>query len=415
MRIRAVLCSAALATLLLSAAPASQSAAKVFTGMRLIDGTGRPPVENATIVVQNGRIVAAGPASAVRAPAGAERIPLDGTFVIPGLVNSHAHVGDVARDLAAYAKYGVTTVFSLGNDNNAADVIAARDAQSTPTLTRARVFTAGPVLAPKSVDEAKALVAKNAAMKVDIIKIRVDDVLGTEVKMTPDLYRAVIAEAHARGMRAAVHMFYLDDAKGVLDAGADFLAHSVRDADVDSAFVAKLKARNVCLVPTLAREVASFVYESTPSFVTDPLFTKYADPQMVKRAIDPARQAQMRASPATERYKQTLVVASRNLKTLADAGARLSMGTDTGSLGRFPGYFEWMELDLMAKAGLHPAQVLAAATQDAAACVGRAGDLGTLEPNKWADFLVLGADPLADINNVRTLSDVYIAGNRVSR
>jgi imidazolonepropionase-like amidohydrolase len=123
----------------------------------------------------------------------------------------------------------------------------------------------------------------------------------------------------------------------------------------------------------------------------------------------------MRRSTSAQRYKAALTVASRNLKRLSDAGVTIAMGTDTGPMGRFQGYFELMELELMAKAGLTPRQVLAAATRDAARCMQIDRDLGTLERGKWGDFVVLDADPLADIGNVRRIHSVWIAGNRVAR
>src|ERR1700675_4760767 len=127
-------------------------------------------------------------------------------------------------------------------------------------------------------------------MKVDIVKIRVDDTLGTVKKMPAEVYRAVVDEAHKRKLRVAVHLFYLADAKAVLDAGADFIAHSVRDTDVDQEFIAALKKRDVCYCPTLTREVSTFVYESAPKFFTDPLFLKYQDPQTILALQEPARQ-----------------------------------------------------------------------------------------------------------------------------
>jgi imidazolonepropionase-like amidohydrolase len=319
----------------------------------------------------------------------------------------------VLRDLKTYATYGVTTVFSLGDDQEAGFKI--RDAQSTPSLDHARLFVAGPVLAPKSPEEARKLVGEVAAMKADIVKIRVDDNLGTTPKMPPEIYQAVIDESHKKGMRTAVHLFYLDDAKGVLDAGADFIAHSIRDKDVDDAVIAMLKRRDVCVCPTLMREVSTFVYESTPPWFSDPLFLKRADPQAVAQLKEPARQEQMRTNKSAQRYKVALDQASRNLKKLSDAGVTIAMGTDTGPPARFQGYFELMELELMAKAGLSPKQVLASATRAAARCQKLDRDLGTLEPNKWADFVVLDADPLADISNTRKIADVYVAGNRVER
>jgi len=407
-----------------TAQPAAHT--KAFTGARVIDGTDRPPIDNATIVVRDGKVVSVSPAARAQVPPDAERITLQGKTVIPGIVNAHGHVGNtegmeqghysaenVARDLKTYAAYGVTTVFSLGDDQAAG--IAARDSQRTPTLNRARLFVAGPVLAPKTVDEARAQVDETVAMKVDIIKIRVDDNLGTTKKMAPEIYKAVIDEAKKKGARVAVQLFYLDDAKAVLDAGADFIAHSVRDKDVDEPFIAMLKRRDVCYCPTLMREVSTFTYDSTPAWFSDPLFLKHADMKAVNALKEPARQQQMKTSRAAQQYKAGLEVANRNLKKLSDAGVKIAMGTDTGPPARFQGYFELMELEMMAKAGLTPAQVLASATRDAARCMKLDREVGTLEANKWADFVVLDADPLADISNVKKISDVYIAGNRVAR
>lgn len=412
---------AALATL-----PAQSGGVKAFTGARVVDGTDRAPMENATIVVRDGRIVAVGPAARVTIPAGAERVSLTGKTVIPGIVNAHGHVGNtvgldqghysaenVARDLRTYAAYGVTTVYSLGDDEAAG--FAARDAQRVASLDRSRLFVAGPVLAPKSPDDARKLVDEDAAMKVDIVKIRVDDNLGTTPKMAPEIYRAVIDEAHKKGLRVAVHLFYLDDAKAVLDAGADFIAHSIRDKDVDNDLIAMLKRRDVCVCPTLMREVSTFVYESTPAWFSDPFFLKHADRAAVDKLKEPARQKEMHNSRPAKLYKVALEQASKNLKKLSDGGVKIAMGTDTGPPARFQGYFELMELEMMAKAGLTPRQVLASATRDAARCMKLDAELGTLEPNKWADFVALDADPLADISNVRKIAGVYIAGNPVRR
>jgi imidazolonepropionase-like amidohydrolase len=406
--------------------PAQAPSTKAFVGARVIDGTSRPPTDNATILVRDGRIAAIGPAARVTVPAGAAQTSLAGKTVIPGLINAHGHVGDtvgmeqnrysadnVMRDLRTYAAYGVTSVVSLGGDQDPS--FAARDSQQTATLDRSRIWVAGPVLAPNSPDEARKLVADAAAKKIDVVKIRVDDNLGTTQKMSPDIYRAVIDEAHKRGLRVAAHLFYLADAKSLLDAGVDFVAHSVRDADVDEALIGALKRRDVCVCPTLMREVSTFVYESVPPFFSDPLFLKHADAATVAALKEPARQQAMRTSTSAQRYKTALDVASRNLKKLSDAGVTIAMGTDTGPPARFQGYFELMELELMAKAGLTPAQVLAAATRDAARCMKVDNQIGTLESGKWADFVVLNADPLADIKATRSIDAVFIAGNRVAR
>jgi imidazolonepropionase-like amidohydrolase len=403
----------ALAAATVTAGAQQPAGVRAYTGMRLFDGTGSAPIDNATIVVRDGRVAAVGPSAQVTIPSGAERVALTGKTVIPGLINAHGHVNNTSRDLGVYAAYGVTTVYSLGDEKP--DAFAARDGQNTASLNRARVFVAGPVLNPKTPGEARQQVAANVAMKANVIKIRVDDNLGTTPKMDPAIYRAVIDEAHKRGMRTEVHLFYLSDAKAVLDAGADLIAHSVRDLDVDAALIAQMKAGNVCLVPTLMREVSTFVYDTTPAFFSDPLFQKHADPQWVAGIKDPAAQARVKASASAQRYKVALDVAKRNMKKLHDAGVRIAMGTDTGPAGRFQGYFELMEIEMMVESGLTPTQALLAATRDAAACQQIDRELGTLSANKWADFVVLNADPLANISNIRQIDSVYIAGNRIQR
>ena len=406
----------AAATFVCALAPSLSSAqapsSRAFTGLTLIDGSDRAPVPNATIVVRDGRVVAVEPAASVNVPAGAERVALNGKTVIPGLINAHGHVTD-PKDLRTYAAYGITTVFSLGGEP--ASVFAARAEQGTPALDRARVFVAGPVLTAGTPEEARTQVADVAAQKVDIVKIRVDDNLGTTPKMAPEVYRAVMDEAHKRGLRVATHLFYLADAKALLAAGSDFIAHSVRDADVDADFISAIKRRGVCYSPTLMREVSTFVYESTPEFFSDPFFLAHANAEWVATLKQPARQEAMRTSPSAQRYKAALEVARRNLKKLSDAGVPIAMGTDTGPTGRFQGYFELMEIEMMVKAGLTPRQALASATRDAARCIKLDRELGTIEPGKWADFVVLDANPLADIANVRRIASVYIAGNKVAR
>ena len=129
--------------------------------------------------------------------------------------------------------------------------------------------------------------------KPDWVKIRVDDNLGTTPKMTPAVYRAVIEEAHRRGLRVAAHIFYLEDARGLLEAGVDYVAHSVRDRDVPPDFVAAVARRGVPFCPTLMREVSTFVYADEPAFFADPFFLKEADPAVV---------AELKAAERRERF-----------------------------------------------------------------------------------------------------------------
>ncbi len=375
-------------------------AVQAFTGGRVLE----PAIEKATIIVRDGRIEQIGPAGKIKIPAGAEKIDLTGKTVLPGLINSHGHVTEEnpQRQLELYARYGITTVFSLGGEGE--PHFKLRDSEPTG---RARIYVAGPVITSES------MVEQVAAMKPNLMKIRYDDMLGTTKKMSPEVAKAIIEGAHRHKLPLAAHIFYLDDAKYLLQSGADFIAHSIRDKEVDAETIALLKKRDICVCPTLTREVSTFIYESRPAFFDDPFFLRDADKKMVDQLLEPKRQEAMRRSESAQRYKKALEMASQNLKKLSDAGVRIAMGTDTGPPGRFQGYFEHMEMELMAKAGLTPAQILKSATSDAAKCMGVAGKLGTLQKGAWADLLVLDKNPATDIKNTRSIHSVWIAGKKI--
>jgi imidazolonepropionase-like amidohydrolase len=272
---------------------------------------------------------------------------------------------------------------------------------------------AGPVITAKTPEDARAAVDDAAKLKPDWIKIRVDDNLGATAKMPPDVYTAVIEQAHKHGLRVAAHLFYLDDAKGLLRAGVDLLAHSIRDAPVDREVTDLMNARGVCLCPTLMREVSTFVYESRPAFFDDPFFRRDVDPKVVAALEDPARQAGVAASRSAQAYKKALDVARRNAKALHDAGVPIASGTDSGPPARFQGYFEHLELEELVRSGLTPSAALVAATGDAARCLGLADRIGTIQPGRYADLIVLSKNPIADIRNTRTIESVWISGNQV--
>ena len=396
-----------------------------FFGATIIDGSGADPIENGVLVVRDGKIEAVGPAEAIEVPADAERIDVSGKTIIPGIIVTHGHVGqtkglesgpdnyteaNVLNQLGRYARYGVTTVVSLGGDLEPG--FRLRDAQETSELDRTRLYVAGSALAGQTAEEAVAMIDEKANAGVDFIKLRVDDNLGTIEKASPEFYQAAIQRAHERGLKVTSHLYYLEDAKGLLNADVDFVAHSIRDQEVDDELIGLMKERNVCLTPTLTREMVSFVYEDVPEFFEDPFFLKEADPEILEQLKAPERQQSVRDSKAAQTYKQALVVASKNVKTLADGGVTVAFGTDSGPPSRFQGYFEHLEMELMAEAGLTPMQVLTAASGNAARCLGLEG-LGMLAAGNWADFVVLNADPLADIQNTRSIESVWIAGNEV--
>ena len=428
----------------------------VVVGVHVWDGTGAPPTELAVVQIADGRILSIEPVfggddvsseavdtAAVLADIGTEAaragVPAvirKGAYLIPGLINTHGHVGGTwipgagleygeyaFNELERYARFGVTMVNSLGGDRALSFALrdaswmgdvgdAVGDAGDGRPPPRARLLVAGPVVTGSTPEEATAMVDRVAAMGPDWIKIRVDDNLGATTKMSPETYAAVIARAREHGLRVASHLFYREDAKGLLRAGTGMVAHSIRDEPVDDETIALFHATGVCYVPTLTREVSTYAYGDRPDFFDDPFLMSDVDSAQVSMVSDPERQARVRASGAAEAYGRALEVAQANLARLTDAGVRIAFGTDSGPLGRFQGYFEHMEMALMAEAGLTPEQILRSATGVAAECLGR-DDIGTIEPGRRADFMIVRGNPLEDVRNLREIVGVWVGGVRV--
>lgn len=413
--------------------------AVALVGGRVIDGTGRAPVEPAALVVAGGRIGVIGPEAEVAIPDGAARVDVSGKTIIPGLITAHAHLNDgdealplrdqILAQLRTYAAFGVTTVQTLGDGRSRAhrahaprlpypwriaeESVRVRDAQAGgDLLDRARLFPSGPNLVGTTEAETREGVDQIAELGVDVIKTRLDD---RPEDMAPAVYRALIEQAHRRGLRVAAHAVTLEDDRGLAEAGVDAIVHSVRDRDVDAELIAVLASRDIGYVPTLTRTLSLFLYEETPAFFSDPFFLRGGEAYRaeMERIRDPALQARVRGDAQAAAARGVLAQAQRNLKLLSDGGVTIAMGTDSGTqLGRWQGYFEHVELELMVEAGLTPMQALVAATGNAARVMGLAG-LGTLEPGNHADFVVLDADPLTEIRNTRQIDSVWIAGKRL--
>ena len=410
--------------LLILCAPVSANEGSLaFVGARIIDGTANPPIEDGVLVITDGRIRSVGPRDAVTIPEDAQQIDVSGKTIMPGLINAHGHVGgtlglgggqyntgNLLRQLGLYARYGVTTINSLGGDEEQG--FALRNSQFNADLNRARLFVAGSVVVGDSEQAIRDEVNRNADMGANFIKVRVDDNLGSTQKMPQNLFDALVDQAHIRRLPVAVHLFYLEDAKYILNAGADLIAHSILDLPVDREFISLIKDKDVCYIPTLTREVSTFVYESEPEFFSDPYFLKEADPAILEELKTPERQSRMRNSTSAQGYKLALEVAMANIGALNDAGVKIAMGTDTGPPARFQGYFEHMEMQMMVEAGMSPLDAIRASTGIAADCI-NVGDVGTLEPGKWGDLIVLAANPAEDIENTKSIESVWIAGNRV--
>jgi imidazolonepropionase-like amidohydrolase len=347
----------------------------------------------------------------------------------------------VEKDLKTYASYGVTTVLSMGtdqdtifpirNDQRGAFAALGGDpstaAGTSATSSMARVYTTGQGLmfkggygglagvnqAVASPEEATAAVNAQMDKGVDFIKLWLDDELGTMPKMPAAIAKAIIETAHKRNARVLGHIFYLEDAKFLASQGIDGFVHMVRDQPIDQSLIDSMEQHGTWQVAgTLSREASMFAYGATPPLANEPFFTRGVSAKTLEMIKSPERQKTIAGNPNFKKYPAFLDTAKANYKRLIDAGVPFAAGTDSGPPGRFPGYFEHWELQLMVEAGLTPAQAIDAATRRAAMFLG-AEDLGTLEPTKWADFVVLDANPLTDIRNSRKIRSVYIAGAEV--
>jgi imidazolonepropionase-like amidohydrolase len=415
----------------------------VLEGARLIDGTGKKPLDNAALVVDGEKITAVGVAGKLAYPKGARVVDVHGRTIIPGLISAHSHVGLVigtanaadgyTRDnvqgaLAQYEQYGVTSIVSLGLNRDL--VYEIRDQQRQANLPGASLFTAGrgigvqdgtppqPVAPdqsyrPATADAARAAVREMAGHHVDIVKIWVDDMFGKYTKMPPAVYKAVIDECHKHGLRVAAHVFYLADARALVAAGVDVLAHSVRDLPVDAELTRALKTRGVFYIPTLSVDESFFVFAEQPDVMKDEFFTHAIPPALLEIFNSQAYRDKVAANPNVPKEKAAFATALGNVKALHAAGVQVAFGTDSGANPeRIPGWGEHHELELMVRAGLTPMDAIVAATRTSAALI-KATDRGTLVPGKRADFLVLAADPTADIRNTRQLVTVWHAGREV--
>jgi imidazolonepropionase-like amidohydrolase len=240
-----------------------------------------------------------------------------------------------------------------------------------------------------------------AAKKVDIVKIWVDDRNGTVKKLPPPLYRAIIDEAHKHNLRAAAHIFYLEDAKELLRSGIDGFTHGVRDRDVDDEFIRLLKARpNVFITPNLpdrgaTAEDFALMSETVPA-----------------KEVQRLREVQEKRTPEAEKKaREFFDLQSRNLAKVNAAGARIALGTDSSAT---VGWDTHQELTDMAASGMTPSQVIVAATKTAAEVL-KLDQLGTISAGKSADFIVLNANPLDNIDNTRKIAKVYLRGRELDR
>jgi imidazolonepropionase-like amidohydrolase len=433
-----------LAPLALAAAPDQPAGLTALTHVRVIDGTGGTPLEDATVVIEGNHILAIWP-GATAVPAGAKVLDLHGDTVIPGLINAHGHLAliadgqnsataytaeNVLAELRQYESYGVTSMLSLGLNRDL--LYQIREQQRQGTLDGATVFTADrgmgvpdaapglpaapdQLYRPATAQEARAAVDAMATRHADIVKVWVDSVGGTKPEMSPEIYRAVIEEAHKRHLRVAAHVYYLADAKSLVNDGVDVLAHSVRDKPIDQELIAAMKRRGVWYIPTFTVDESFYIYAQHPGFMQLDFFKAALPPVVLTMLTSDAYSQKVNQDPKTEQHKADFAMDRVNLKAVYDAGVRVGFGTDSGAYAtRIPGFSEHRELEDMVQAGLTPMQAIVCATQNNAALLGIEGTRGTLRSGKRADLIVLAANPLDDITNTRSIVTIFHDGRTVA-
>ena len=429
------------------AAGDASSAPTLLRGGKVLVGDGSV-VADADVLVEGDRFAFVGPRGENDAPADAVIVDVSGKTIIPGLIAAHAHIGQVdglengsanytrtniLRQLKQYEAYGVTTLASLGL--NAPLFYELREKLHAGELPGADIYGADrgigvadgapPAAAvkvgeeqldrPATPEAARAAVRAAKQRGADLVKIWVDDFRGSlPVKMSPEIYAAVIDEAHAQGLRVASHVYYLEDAKRLAELKVDVLAHAVRDQPVDAELIKLLKDNDVIYIPTIGVDESAYVYADRPEWMGTDFFQHSLQPALREQFDSASWREGVLANRKLADSRQAVVMNQQNASALQRAGVRLGFGADSGANPvRIPGFAEHRELQLLCEAGLTPLEALQTATVNAAAALGL-DDRGAIAAGKLADFVILDADPTGDVRNFQSIVSVWHRGKKVS-
>jgi imidazolonepropionase-like amidohydrolase len=414
----------------------------VFDGARVLDGNGGAPIESARLVVQDGRITAVGSTASVTAPQGAARVDVTGKTIMPAMINVHSHMGyeaysswgarnhtaeNLLDHLQREAFYGVVAATSVGSSPTGMSLQFQRDQQAGKFPAAAR-YLFMPGMAPPNggpdhilreatnelhavnevttAEEARAAIRKMAEQNIRHLKMWVDDRGGSYPKLTPEIYNAIVQEAHARTITVHAHAIQLADQKAVVAAGTDVLVHMTQNVPLDQEFLALLAQKQP--------------YWATVISLGDPVEVCNADPffeeAMPAPVVAKIRANQQRAgltahcAPPSPNAPNRERMLAQNFPMYIGAGVKLVLATDTGiHPGHTFGSGEHVELARWVQLGLSPARAIVAATKTPAELMGLS-DLGTLAAGKRASFIVLDANPLDNIRNTRKIAAVYLDG-----
>ncbi len=399
----------------------------LIENVRIVDGTGAE-ARTGNVVVKDDRIVAVG--KDVPAPSGARRIDGHGKTLLPGLFDLHTHLrasaatglaADWGKDLEAYLASGVTSVDDFGNYGEM--FAPMRKLLQTGAVRGPRVHLAirisppgghgtesgyGDMFTLEAATPQAAHVAMRQALlsKPDLIKVFTDGwrygTLPNLMSMNGETIAAIVQDAHAAGIKVLTHTVSLENARITVRAGVDSLVHGIQDRELDPDFVSLMKSKGTAYVSTLA------VYEPRDRSALYPGLENVLEPAIetiLKRPAGPHGEGGSSDS-RNARWRSLLA----NDKTLYDAGVTLGNGTDAGMPGTFHGWAALREMELKTQAGLTPLQVITIATRNSAQILGVDKDLGTIQPGKLADLVLVSGKPDENIQDIYKTSRVFVNG-----
>ncbi len=430
--------------ILLVTTAAASAQVTVFRNATLIDGNGAPARHHVSLVIEAGKIHSVLNENA-KLPAGADSIDLTGKTIMPELINCHGHIGllkgaktaspnytkeNLTRHLLQYQDYGVGAVQVMGTDHD--EIYPWREESRQGSLPGAEIFTAGrgfgvpsgmPPLAmgmdqvyrPATPEEARKDVDELAQHHPDLVKMWVDDFYGQYPTMKPEIYAAIIDQAHKQHLRVAAHVFHLADAQQLVADGLDIFAHSIRDAEVSDTLIAQMKSHHMPYIETLSLDDFATAYKDDPKWLNDSFFRNSLEPGVYEMITSQTYKDSLKTSKPAAIEQTALPIAIKNLKKIYDAGILVALGTDSGATPIRPiGFSEHIELQLLVQAGLTPLQAITIGTKNAAELLHASATIGTLTPGHKANFIVLDKDPTEDIHNTETIASVWKDGKKVS-
>jgi imidazolonepropionase-like amidohydrolase len=429
-------------------------------GARIIVGDGRV-IDDGALLVQGGLVMEVGRNGATTAPAGAVTMNVRGKTIMPAIVNAHSHLGwekytswgaqnftreNLIDHLYRHAYYGVGTVISTASDRESIGLPVALDQKlgkvggaryvpepglGTPGGGANPNFTNDPgwwgagdgFYEPATPDDARNAVRAEAAKGIQVLKLWVDarDLQrGSRVKLSEDIYRAAIDEAIVHDIKVLAHAPDVRDHKLLLRAGVRRLIHG--PSEIDDEWIALMKERNAYLIPT------TLSWTRDRQFYEDPFFREHVSAAVLARLADSRNLGpigRQQAAPAVNTNPPVNQQAAderarQRFTRMVEAGIQIILGADVGwgptatHVGSFFGYAEHLELEAFARLGMTPAQAIVAGTRRPAEAFGL-NDVGSIEAGRAADFLVLDANPLDDIRNMRKIDKVFLRGVELDR